>query len=141
MKSLVVGLLAAVIGSTTVSAQSAAPAAPVRIKLRIPANVDVRAYAPDSARFSLDGAEPIARRDTLVLRDGAALSYDRTSGPIHFLVRGLKSGETVDFTANGVRNSRWTAFVTHDIAIVGRGESLQTASMVSPIVVGTEPNR
>lgn len=137
MRALFVGLLAVIGGAVGAGAQSA----PVRITLHIPSNVEVRAYAPDSARFALEGADPIARRDTVVLKDGAALAYDRASGVIHLLVRGVKRDQTVDITSSGDRKSRWAAFVTHDVAIGARGESLQILPMLAPVIAISERDR
>lgn len=131
MRSILVGLLAVVGGTKAVSAQ----AAPVHITVHFADNVEVRAYAPDSARFSLQGAEPIGRADTLTLTDGAVLSYERSSGPIQLLVRGMADGQTVTLTSTNERKARWTAFITHDVAITARGEFPQIHPVAKPVVV------
>ncbi|HEY4304495.1 MAG TPA: hypothetical protein VGM82_08520 [Gemmatimonadaceae bacterium] len=135
LKTTILALLAVGGGATAVAAQ----AAPARITLHIPSNIDVRAYAPDSARFSFEGADQIARGDTISLKDGSVLSYDRTSGPIHLLVRGLAAGQTVDITSSGERKSRWAAFVTHDVAISARGDLLRISPVPPmPVIVSAD---
>jgi hypothetical protein len=43
-----------------------------------------------------------------------AVEYDPESA-LHFLIRGLRPGQTVNMTANGEHKSRWFASVTHDV--------------------------
>ena len=137
MRSIFVALLAVAGGTKVVSAQ----AAQVRITLHFPANIVVRAFAPDSARFSLQGAEPVGPGDTLTLKDGAVVSYDRSSGPIQLLVRGVAEGQTVSVTSTNERKTRWAAFITHDVAISARGESPQIQPVTRPVVAVAQRDR
>src|SRR6202000_838021 len=78
LRSTFVALLAVALGAKAGLCQSAA----VRLSLQIPDNVEVSPSAPDSARFAVGDEQPIARRDTVALIDGATVSYDGASGSL-----------------------------------------------------------
>ena len=100
---------------------AAGQSAPVHIKFGVPANAVVRAFAPDSGRFALGADQPVSRRDTLELKDGAVLSYDGASGALRILVSGVRPDQSVDIRATGERKSRWTVFTGHDVSVGARG--------------------
>ena len=111
-------MVLALSGAVTVAG---AQSAPVRITFRVPANAIVRAFAPDSGRFALGADQPIARRDTLRLEDGAVISYDGSSGALRILVSGVRPDQSVDITGTGERKSRWALFTGHDVSVGARG--------------------